>query len=119
MSTFTFSFFSFFASFTSSASSCTTGDPTNTTMRILWFLPWRCFSTRCAIRRPVIRLMLPSGLTRCSFDRMRPTSLVSVASTSVVLESVIRPTLFSGFERTFDRHTKLTPSFCAFSRVGK
>lgn len=40
----------------------------------------------CAIRTPVIRLMFPFGCTKCIFDRIRPTSLVSVAKTSTVLQ---------------------------------
>lgn len=47
ISTLTFSFFNFFANFTKSGSSAVTGDPTNTTIRILWFFPWRCFNTSC------------------------------------------------------------------------
>ena len=43
MSTFTFSFFNLRANFKSSFSSKFIGEPMNTTMRVRWFFPWRCF----------------------------------------------------------------------------
>lgn len=46
-STFTFSFFKRFANFTSSFSSISIGLPINATIRILWFLPCRCFRANC------------------------------------------------------------------------
>lgn len=160
MSQLTFSFFKRLASFTISPSSATNGDPMNKTIRILWFFPWRCFNTSWkikthyrvwSIRRtlssltwailiPVTRLTIPFGWTRCIFDMIRPTSPVSVANTSTVLEdknrkyiwmtlnffvfvsyldNVSNPTLFSGFERSFVRQTRLMPSFWALSRVGR
>lgn len=106
-STLTFSFFNLLASLTSSFSSISTGLPTNATILILWFLPWRCFKASwieiCvivfinyidkiltwAMRIPVRRLMFPLGCTKCSFDMMRPTSVVSVAKTSTLKKNII------------------------------
>jgi len=117
-STLTFSFLSLFASFTSSFSSVSTGLPTKATIRILWFLPCRCFKAKWAIRMPVRRLMVPCGWTRWSLDRILPTSDVRVARTST-LAKVKRPTLFSGFDLVLEWQTRFTASCWACNLVGR
>jgi hypothetical protein len=77
------------------------------------------------MRIPVCKLMSPLGWTWCSFDKIRPTSLVRVAKTSTLKETsrsdwigvvgayfarVNNPTLFSGFDLVLEWQTRFTAS---------